>query len=107
MYRQGDVLFVPAAEVPADAAPAGHTVVAHGEVSGHTHRFECGAEQWIAAGVQFVRVTGATAELVHEEHATLSLPGPGVYRVVHQREYDPPPEFREWVDPVPVRRTAD
>ena len=36
----------------------------------------------------FLEVTGETAEVVHEEHATIKLPQ-GTYRVWRQREYSP------------------
>ena len=108
MYRQGDVLLVPVDGFPAQAHPVEHTVVAHGEMTGHTHRFATGAEQFVVDdGTQFVRVIGRSADLVHEEHGTLTLPGPRVYRVVHQREYAPGPEFRPWVDRRAVRPVRD
>ncbi len=92
MYRQGDVLLVPVENRPWPAAKKlSHCVVAHGEVTGHTHRFEEGAEQLEdAAGQRWIVVIARSAELVHEEHGTLTLPQ-GVYRVVHQREYVPGP----------------
>lgn len=91
MYRQGDVLLVPIENRPWPSRTLGHCVVAHGEVTGHTHRFEEGAEQIEdGAGNRYVVVHAREAALVHEEHGTLKLPQ-GVYRVVHQREYVPGP----------------
>ena len=90
MYRQGDVLVVPAEEVPVDARKADDCVVARGEVTGHAHRIASGAEQFVTPdGRQFVRVLAPFVDLVHEDHGALRLPGPGVYRIVHQREYVP------------------
>ena len=90
MYRQGDILIVPATEIPPHSRRLDHCVIALGEATGHQHRIAEGAEQWrTAEGEQFVRVTGPAARLVHEEHGTITLPGPGIYRVIHQREYEP------------------
>ena len=91
MYRQGDVLLVPIENRPWPTKTLRHCVVAHGEVTGHTHRFEAGAEQLEdKAGNRFIVVSAPEAALVHEEHGTLTIPQ-GVYRVVHQREYVPGP----------------
>lgn len=90
MYRQGDVLLVRVPGKPARARKLDHCVVAEGEVTGHSHRVEAGAQQLVGPnGEQFLVVTAEEAELVHEEHGTLKLPGPAVYKVVHQREYTP------------------
>ncbi|WP_406864089.1 hypothetical protein ABZO31_28110 [Streptomyces sp. HUAS MG47] len=100
MYRQGDVLLVPAAE---DAVPAhvkrakgeprdarGRLVLALGEVTGHAHA--------IPGPGRLVREPGPWGplllelpeggRLVHEEHAPIVLPK-GWYRVLRQREYVP------------------
>lgn len=90
MYRQGDVLIVEVEAIPADARPLDHCVIALGEATGHRHRIETGAEQLrTEGGVQYLRVLGDSADLVHEEHATITLPGPALYRVLHQREFMP------------------
>ncbi|MFD7453511.1 hypothetical protein [Kitasatospora sp. NPDC059827] len=100
MYRQGDVLIVPVAEVvvplrvsglavqPRDAR--GRMVLALGEVTGHAHavvgpgelRREAGpfGEAWLHLP--------EGGRVVHEEHAAIPLPK-GWYRVVRQREYVP------------------
>lgn len=90
MYRQGDVLFVVEERLPADAAPSGDPVVAHGEATGHAHRLDARGVQFVTReGAQFVEVPAGGASVTHEEHAAVHLPGPAVYRVVHQREYEP------------------
>jgi hypothetical protein len=93
--RQGDVLIYPCepetgvlTEIPREH---GAVVLAHGEVTGHSHAIR-------AAGVCHLRQEGVSAytvlrvselcDLVHEEHATISL-APGDYRVVIQQEYTP------------------
>lgn len=100
MYRQGDVLIVKADAIPADAVQLDHCVVALGEATGHQHRVREGAQQWrTRTGEQYLKVLGAKAELVHEEHGTIALPGPAIYHVVHQREFEPTAERSH----VPVR----
>ena len=95
-YRQGDVLLLPCAGIPAGARPEapedGRVVLARGEVTRHAHVM--GAERVChfrddGTGRGYVRVEGdAPAALTHEEHEALMVP-PGDYRVVRQREYQP------------------
>ena len=87
MYRQGDVLIVTSA-IPKNAEKMPHCVLVHGVATGHSHRIETGAEQYICDNVRYVRVTDDTAQLVHEEHATIDLPK-GEYAVRNQKEYSP------------------
>ncbi|MFB9993312.1 hypothetical protein ACFFLM_15165 [Deinococcus oregonensis] len=89
LYRHGDVLVQ-----RVDHLPAGHprpgTVRARGEVTGHSHRFRDPATvQLYQVGLDIsVRVLAQSAELIHEEHRTTTLPC-GDYRVWMQREYSP------------------
>lgn len=101
MYRQGDVLIVPADRVPADQKrqprDAGRVVLAYGEVTGHAHAIrDVGAELYGSdLDARFLEVLAeGGVELVHEEHATITIP-PGAYRVIRQREYSP--ESERWV----------
>ncbi len=96
-YRQGDVLLQLVPGVPDEASqavvPAGRTVLALGELTGHAH---------VLASADGELVEGHTAErrfvtlavggvLTHEEHATIIVPA-GTYEVVRQREYRPRPQ---------------
>lgn len=90
MARQGDVLIVKDKTIPKGSKKAKNCIVAQGVATGHSHRIEAGAEQWVAPdGTQYVKVLKRRVSLKHHEHAAISLSGPGVYRVVHQREYTP------------------
>jgi hypothetical protein len=90
-YRQGDVLLVAVDSLPPNAAVESHDgrlVLAYGEVTGHAHAVNAAVAQlYTAGGAQFLQVSERT-ELVHEEHASITLE-PGLYRVVRQREYSP------------------
>jgi hypothetical protein len=95
MYRQGDVLLIPA-KLPANAVQrkiTGDVILAYGEVTGHAHRIAVvdeGPERvqlWDAGAERFLRVLETTA-LTHEEHAPVALP-PGVYYLPQQVEYTP------------------
>lgn len=96
MFRQGDVLIVPASEIPAAAVPVKRVhravVLAEGEVTGHAHRIIAeGAELFEIEGLEdrFLRVlTEGGVDLVHEEHGIITLPV-GDYVVRRQREYTP------------------
>jgi hypothetical protein len=91
LWRHGDVLIAASAEgVPGVAERRPGQVLAWGEVTGHSHRVaEAGAaEVWEARGALWLKITAASATVVHEEHRALTLPR-GVYRVWTQREYSP------------------
>jgi hypothetical protein len=90
MWRHGDVLIAPVSELPALARRRMGSVLAYGEITGHSHRFAdpSAVELWEHGGQLFVRVTADVATVIHEEHHPISLPQ-GVYRVWKQREYTP------------------
>ena len=93
MYRQGDVLLIrtrvkiePAAKRV--GAQEGRIILAHGEVTGHTHAVSAtDATLFMIEKHRFLRVNRPTV-LRHEEHDPIDLPE-GDYRVVQQREYSP------------------
>jgi hypothetical protein len=98
MYRQGDVLLVPATGVPAGAEKVardnGRLVLALGEATGHAHAVETlGAELFSSTADRYLKVPSTGASLVHEEHGTIKLPE-GTYKVVLQREYTPQQNLR-------------
>jgi hypothetical protein len=96
MFRQGDVIIMATTadavtpehrEVPREA---GRVVLAHGEVTGHSHAIRAqGVCLLVREGISDrVLTIGAdiVALLEHEEHGTISLP-PGTYTVRQQREW--------------------
>lgn len=95
-YRQGDVLIVPVAKMPAKLEPVardnGRVVLAYGEATGHAHaikneRAALFRDPNLAA--VFMHVSGdAPVALEHEEHGTILVP-PGAYEIRRQREYSP------------------
>lgn len=89
MYRQGDILIKPVVEIPATVTETA-LVLAYGEATGHAHRLTGDGLVFRDPESQrlFVRVMGAGATVVHEEHKTITLQ-PGLYEVVGQREYAP------------------
>lgn len=89
IYRQGDVLIQQEADLPPELKKLDHCVIALGEATGHSHRIDSGAVQYVtASGQQWLHVIAERVELVHQEHGTIAL-GPGYYSVKHQREYTP------------------
>lgn len=102
-FRQGDVFLVRVNEVPEDAKPVerdnGRVVLAYGEVTGHAHAIEESHVTLLsrAENDRFLRIVGAAANLVHEEHSTIAIP-PGTYRVVRQREWGDEDEPRMVAD---------
>ena len=90
MWRHGDVLIAAAEAIPQRAKQRTTTVLARGELTGHSHRIEMvdTAEVWECDGVLFVKVVAPTARVVHQEHNPITLPR-GIYQVWQQREYTP------------------
>ena len=91
-YRQGDV-FIQSGKIRLGLKPVdsvnGRQVLAYGEATGHSHTVsELDGKLFIDAnGKMFLR-TEAGCELVHQEHAPITIP-PGDYAVTIQREYTP------------------
>src|SRR5262249_10633341 len=89
-YRHGDVLIEEVKSLPKVREKLTHTILAHGEVTGHCHRIkESGdADLYMAAEGMYLHVRGASVSVVHEEHTPVTLTT-GYYRVWRQREYSP------------------
>lgn len=91
MFRQGDILFMRIKELPGALVKSKDKIIAHGEATGHTHRFEDNEQETVEVfdnGLdKFVVIDSAEAILVHNEHKPITLPK-GTYRVIKQREYD-------------------
>ncbi len=99
VYRQGDIALIEVEALPEDAAmvsaAGARIILARGEATGHTHRFEPGGQASLHQGrytgddaAESWLVVGSNSEaLLHEEHATLMVPR-GVYRVARQRQFD-------------------
>jgi hypothetical protein len=103
LYAQGDIVL----ELVEDAEPArglmpedadGAVVLARGELTGHRHAFHGGGvtlfrDDALARDlprslyVGHVTITAPSADLRHEEHATITLPA-GTYRVRRQQEWE-------------------
>ena len=98
--RHGDVYLYQVAELPAQAQEHprdGDVILAYGEVTGHAHRIASpSAKLWAVDGTQDYLTVDEVATLTHEEHQSITLQ-PGVYRILHQREYSPQ-EIRRVVD---------
>ena len=104
-FRQGDVLLLAVDALPEGATAerrSGRIVLAEGEVTGHAHAIaEPDARAFTHEGQRYL-LTKSVAQLVHEEHAPIEVPA-GTWRVVIQREYEPPvaasaPAWRTVVD---------
>lgn len=90
MWRQGDIFIRAISAVPREAAgrPLPHTVLAHGELTGHSHRVVDPAALFAGDGCFYLDVRADRARVVHDEHGTITLDR-GFYRVWRQREYTP------------------
>lgn len=90
LWRHGDVMIARVDEVPGDARLLPTVTLAHGEVTGHSHRVERPetAQVFRAGEFLYLSVTEEMAALVHEEHKRIELPR-GAYKVWQQREYTP------------------
>lgn len=90
MWRHGDVLIAAVPSVPQHARPMPSAILAHGEVTGHSHRIERPetVRLWNVGETIFLQVLEQSARVIHEEHAPIELPS-GFYKVWRQREYTP------------------
>ena len=90
LCRHGDVLIKRVANLPPGSQKRSGNILAHGEVTGHSHRIrQAEAMQlWEQNNTMFLEVIGEKATLVHEEHRPLELTK-GIYQVWRQREYRP------------------
>lgn len=93
LWRQGDVYIQAIEAIPAGVQRRGNLVLAHGEVTGHTHRVPDSAAATLFSrldaehGELFLDVRRPTT-VIHDEHAPVPL-DPGCYRIWRQREYTP------------------
>lgn len=102
-YRQGDVLIVAIDNAPENATSVkrenGRVVLAHGEVTGHSHAILDKHAELVTTDDRLVAVDQAAAlyllvhgtkpvDLVHQEHDTITI-DPGHYKVIRQTEYTP------------------
>lgn len=96
-YRQGDVLILPVQPQAAEGATKeipreeGRVVLAHGEVTGHSHAISADNARFVLNELtqkRFLEVSQAPVALRHEEHAEIQLPA-GTYEIRIQREYEP------------------
>ena len=89
-YRHGDVIIEQVKELPDKRQKLQHTVLAHGEVTGHCHRIQESddADLYQTAKGLFLHVRGTSVTVTHEEHRPITLTT-GYYHVWRQREYSP------------------
>jgi len=102
IYRHGDVIIRETTQqIPPTAKPSrdpkdGRMILAYGEITGHAHAVTGNAnlleiptniiDQTIRDVEKWLEVREGGAQIIHEEHATITLP-PGRYAIVRQREY--------------------
>lgn len=87
IYRQGDVLLTQTTTLPKTVKVKKDNVVAYGEVTGHSHRFD--SKELLVTqlnGALYANIAFPTP-LIHEEHNTLII-DPGLYKITGEREWD-------------------
>lgn len=89
-FRHGDVMIEKVKKLPKEKRKAKHLVLAHGEVTGHSHQIKekQNATLYETPSDLFLEVSANEATVVHEEHSAITLKK-GFYRVWRQREYSP------------------
>ncbi len=92
MWRQGDIFISQVSEMPEESRnrPLPNAILAHGELTGHSHRIENPqtAALFAGDGCLYLHVLAEIARIVHDEHSAIALER-GLYRVWRQREYTP------------------
>jgi len=94
MFRQGDILLKPV-KIPFSAKKKDGKVLAYGESTGHSHRFNDGVQLWEDGEKTYLQVF-QPSPLIHEEHNPIEIPI-GEYEIINEREYDP---YKEEVNAV-------
>ena len=88
MKRQGDLLIMKIDKIPEGAFKQKNRILAEGEATGHMHELDSG-DVYEKDGTLYFKVTEADGvTLKHPEHGALTF-GPGEYKVIKQREYEP------------------
>ena len=87
IVRQGDVALKEVSTIPKGLNKK-NNVLALGEKTGHSHRFETKQVQCFGEleKESYIDVK-QTSELIHEDHANIQVPE-GKYQVIIQREFD-------------------
>jgi hypothetical protein len=88
IIRQGDVLLKQIAKIPNGAQKLKNKILAYGEITGHTHRFEepKNIDRYEYEGKTYLQVYSPTP-LIHEEHQEIIVPI-GDYQQIQEREYN-------------------
>jgi hypothetical protein len=89
-YRHGDVMIEEVKSLPEIREKLTHTILAHGEMTGHSHRIKEyeDADLYSTHRGLHLHVRGTSVTVIHEEHAPITLAS-GYYRIWRQREYSP------------------
>lgn len=96
-YRQGDILVLAVKKqntekLTAVAPENNEIVIAHGEATGHRHRFKTNEVSLFetpgtpSSADRILHARALLAKLRHDEHETIELPQ-GDYEVLRQSEY--------------------
>ena len=91
--RHGDLILRPIDKMPPTARYSGDLVLQRGETTGHAHKLQGSVQVFEDNEVKYFEAS-ATTQLIHEEHHMIDLPA-GVYRLEHEREFDPFSELAE------------
>lgn len=86
-HRHGDVGLYQVSSLPKGLKKEKGSVLALGEVTGHSHRFVAGDYQfWTDGQKRYIEVL-TQAQITHEEHGPQTVL-PGVYEQIQEREHD-------------------
>lgn len=92
--RQGDLLFIPQAEIPSyhESKLVESGIIAEGEATGHHHRLAVLEDAKVFSvgfgGDKYIKVGPKGVSIVHEEHKPVSLVPNTIYEVHRAREFD-------------------
>ena len=98
--RQGDIFFQTVGNLPEKLKPHQNSILAYGEVTGHSHKIVSPSisemESFVdESGDIYVRSMHCEITVGHDEHNTITLPQGEWICVSRQREYDPVAEDRQ------------
>lgn len=86
-YRHGDNFLKRIEQLPDGVVKKEGKIIAYGEITGHTHRFENDGVDLYGLGEKQYLTVAVPSPLIHEEHHEIIIE-PGIYEIIPEREFD-------------------
>jgi len=93
-FRQGDIFFQEVSKLPKNLLKKKDPIIAHGEVTGHSHRVSedvnfDNVDMYVDTDGTIYLQSKQETSIVHDEHYPIKLEPNKIYQIYRQREFDP------------------